>query len=488
MQNMKRLSDLLERIKPLKVVGSADREVEALSFDSREVGEGYCFFAVRGTQVDGHNFIAKATDAGASVVVCEQLPEALNERVSYVVVEDSTAAMADIAAAFYGNPSQQLTLVGVTGTNGKTTIATLLYDMFTAMGYRAGLISTVVYRIGAETLPSTHTTPDVIRLNAMLRRMVDAGCTHCFTEVSSHSVVQQRIRGLHFKGAAFTNLTHDHLDYHGTFAEYIKAKKGLFDGLAKGAFAVVNVDDRNGEVMLQNTRAKGYRYSLRAAADFKCKLMEMHFDGMLLQMDGNEVWVNFLGRFNASNLLAVYAVAVLLGEPREEVLRVLSVLHSVAGRFEPVRSASGKVAIVDYAHTPDALENVIDTIDEIRGEGNRLIVVCGCGGDRDATKRPEMGKIASERADVAIFTSDNPRTEDPEKILDDVVRGAVAGAQTLRITDRRQAIATAAMLAQTGDIILIAGKGHEDYQIIGREKIHFDDREEIRAAFEREQK
>jgi UDP-N-acetylmuramoyl-L-alanyl-D-glutamate--2,6-diaminopimelate ligase len=396
--------------------------------------------------------------------------------------------MADIAAAFYGNPSQQLTLVGVTGTNGKTTIATLLYDMFTAMGYRAGLISTVVYRIGAETLPSTHTTPDVIRLNAMLRRMVDAGCTHCFMEVSSHSVVQQRIRGLHFKGAAFTNLTHDHLDYHGTFAEYIKAKKGLFDGLAKDAFAVVNVDDRNGEVMLQNTRAKGYRYSLRAAADFKCKLMEMHFDGMLLQMDGNEVWVNFLGRFNASNLLAVYAVAVLLGEPREEVLRVLSVLHSVAGRFEPVRSASGKVAIVDYAHTPDALENVIDTIDEIRGECNRLIVVCGCGGDRDATKRPEMGKIASERADVAIFTSDNPRTEDPEKILDDVVRGAVAGAQTLRITDRRQAIATAAMLAQTGDIILIAGKGHEDYQIIGREKIHFDDREEIRAAFEREQK
>jgi UDP-N-acetylmuramoyl-L-alanyl-D-glutamate--2,6-diaminopimelate ligase len=485
---MKRLSDLLERIKPLKVVGSADREVEALSFDSREVGEGYCFFAVRGTQVDGHNFIAKATDAGASVVVCETLPEALNERVSYVVVEDSTAAMADIAAAFYGNPSQQLTLVGVTGTNGKTTIATLLYDMFTAMGYRAGLISTVVYRIGAETLPSTHTTPDVIRLNAMLRRMVDAGCTHCFMEVSSHSVVQQRIRGLHFKGAAFTNLTHDHLDYHGTFAEYIKAKKGLFDGLAKDAFAVVNVDDRNGEVMLQNTRAKGYRYSLRAAADFKCKLMEMHFDGMLLQMDGNEVWVNFLGRFNASNLLAVYAVAVLLGEPREEVLRVLSVLHSVAGRFEPVRSASGKVAIVDYAHTPDALENVIDTIDEIRGEGNRLIVVCGCGGDRDATKRPEMGKIASERADVAIFTSDNPRTEDPEKILDDVVRGAVAGAQTLRITDRRQAIATAAMLAQAGDIILIAGKGHEDYQIIGREKIHFDDREEIRAAFEREQK
>lgn len=483
---MKQLSYLLKDIKPLSVVGDEQREVRALCFDSREVGEGDCFFAVRGTQVDGHRFIAKAAEAGAGVVVCETLPESVAEGVCYVVVEDSAAAMADMAAAFYDNPSQALTLVGVTGTNGKTTIATLLYDMFSALGYRAGLISTVIYRVGERVIPSTHTTPDVIRLNAMLREMVDAGCSHCFMEVSSHSVVQQRIRGLRFRGAAFTNLTHDHLDYHGTFAEYIKAKKGLFDSLDKGAFAVVNADDRNGEVMLQNTRAKGYRYSLRSAADFKCKLMEMHFDGMLLQIDGSEVWVNFLGRFNASNLLAVYATALLLGEQREEVLRVLSILHSVAGRFEPVRSASGKTAIVDYAHTPDALENVIDTIDEIRGEGHRLIVVCGCGGDRDATKRPEMGKIASERADIAIFTSDNPRTENPEKILDDVEAGAVAGAQTLRISDRRQAIATAAMLAQEGDIILIAGKGHEDYQIIGTEKIHFDDREEIRAAFAKE--
>ena len=484
-----KLSELLRETQCTRMVLPKEEvDIQGINIDSRLVKQGDVFIAVRGTQTDGHQYIAAAEEKGAVAIVCEKTPDKLSPNVAYITFPNVQSVMGKLATTFYGNPSQKLRLVGVTGTNGKTTIATLLYDMFTAMGYRAGLISTVVYRIGAETLPSTHTTPDVIRLNAMLRRMVDAGCTHCFMEVSSHSVVQQRIRGLHFKGAAFTNLTHDHLDYHGTFAEYIKAKKGLFDGLAKDAFAVVNVDDRNGEVMLQNTRAKGYRYSLRAAADFKCKLMEMHFDGMLLQMDGNEVWVNFLGRFNASNLLAVYAVAVLLGEPREEVLRVLSVLHSVAGRFEPVRSASGKVAIVDYAHTPDALENVIDTIDEIRGEGNRLIVVCGCGGDRDATKRPEMGKIASERADVAIFTSDNPRTEDPEKILDDVVRGAVAGAQTLRITDRRQAIATAAMLAQAGDIILIAGKGHEDYQIIGREKIHFDDREEIRAAFEREQK
>lgn len=481
---MRDLRVLLEGVATQSVVGSMEREVSALCYDSRAVGCGDCFFALRGTQVDGHRFIAKAVEAGAGVVVCEELPAELSDKVSYVVVEDSTAAMADMAAAYYGNPSRELTLVGVTGTNGKTTIATLLYDMFNALGHKSGLISTVVYRIAEQVIPSTHTTPDVLRLNAMLREMVDAGCSHCFMEVSSHSVVQQRIRGLKFKGAIFTNLTHDHLDYHGTFAEYIKAKKGLFDSLEKDAFAVVNVDDRNGEVMLQNTAAARYRYSLRAAADFKCKLLEMHFDGMLLQIDGQELWVNFLGRFNASNLLAVYSAAVLLGEPCGEVLRVMSALRSVAGRFEPIRSAGGITAIVDYAHTPDALENVIDTIDDIRREGNRLIVVCGCGGDRDTSKRSEMGHIASERADVAIFTSDNPRTEDPEKILDQILEGVVAGAQTLRIADRRAAISTAVMLAQRDDIILIAGKGHEDYQIIGTEKIHFDDREEVAASFE----
>lgn len=481
---MKDLKSLLQGVDVKSIHGAQEATVGNLTYDSRSVGCGDCFFALRGTQVDGHRFIAGAVAAGASVIVCEQLPELCQEGVSYVVVEDSTAAMADIASAFYGNPSEELALVGVTGTNGKTTIATLLYDMFNAMGHPSGLISTVVYRIGERTIPSTHTTPDVIRLNQMLREMVDSGCSHCFMEVSSHSVVQQRIRGLKFHGAIFTNLTHDHLDYHGTFAEYIKAKKGLFDSLSKQAFAVVNVDDRNGEVMLQNTKAHSYRYSLRSAADFKCKLLEMHFDGMLLQIDGEELWVNFLGRFNASNLLAVYSAARLLGCEKGEVLRVMSMLRSVAGRFEPIRSANGITAIVDYAHTPDALENVIDTIDEIRREGNRLIVVCGCGGDRDATKRPEMGRIASDRADTVIFTSDNPRTEDPEKILDDVVAGAVAGCRMLRITDRSQAISTAAMLAQAGDIILIAGKGHEDYQIIGSEKIHFDDREQIRAAFE----
>ena len=372
--------------------------------------------------------------------------------------------------------------MGVTGTNGKTTVATLLYDMYRAMGYRAGLISTVVYRIDNREIPSTHTTPDSIRLNAMLREMVDCGCDYCFMEVSSHSLVQHRVRGLQFRGAIFTNLTHDHLDYHGTFAEYIKAKKLLFDNLDRRAFALVNIDDRNGEVMVQNSVAAVSRYSLRAMADFRCKILEMHFDGMLLKVDDQEVWVNFLGRFNAYNLLAVYGAALLLGAEQGEVLQALSVLHSVSGRFEPIRSEQGVTAIVDYAHTPDALENVISTINEIRSAGQKLIVVCGCGGDRDATKRPEMGRIASREADIAIFTSDNPRTEDPEAILDQIMQGVEAGSRSLRISDREQAIRTAVMMAQHGDIVLVAGKGHETYQIIGRERRHFDDREVLRKA------
>ena len=467
----------------MSFTAAGEVEITGLTYDSRKVEAGNCFFAVRGTQSDGHNFIPKAIEAGAAVIVCEQLPEQLNPAVSYVVVRDTNAAMADIAAAYYDNPSHELKLVGVTGTNGKTTVATLLYDLYRKMGYRAGLISTVVYRIDEREIPSTHTTPDAIRLNAMLREMVDAGCDYCFMEVSSHSVVQERVRGLKFRGAIFTNLTHDHLDYHGTFAEYIKAKKRLFDSLDKRAFALTNCDDRNGEVMVQNCRAEISRYSLRQMADFRCKILETHFDGMLLKIENNEVWVNFLGRFNASNLMAVYGAARLLGADEQELLQGLSTLHSVSGRFEPVRSEDGKVAIVDYAHTPDALENVISTINDIRGEGQRLIVVCGCGGDRDATKRPEMAAIASRDADIAILTSDNPRTEDPEKILDQMMQGVEAGAQVLRITDRRQAIRTAVMLARKGDIILVAGKGHEDYQIIGREKLHFDDREELRAAF-----
>ncbi|MBQ5725924.1 MAG: UDP-N-acetylmuramoyl-L-alanyl-D-glutamate--2,6-diaminopimelate ligase [Alistipes sp.] len=479
----KKLSEILSSVEVVKLIASHDVELTGLSYDSRAVKAGDCFFAVRGTQVDGHRYIASAVEAGAVAVVCEQLPEECHEGVSYIVVADSTQAMADMASAFYGHPSRHLTLVGVTGTNGKTTIATLLYDLYRRMGHRVGLISTVVYRIDERSIPSTHTTPDVLRLNAMLREMVDSGCDYCFMEVSSHSVVQERIRGLHFAGAIFTNLTHDHLDYHGSMAEYIKAKKRLFDSLPKTAFALVNADDRNGDVMLQNTRARGYRYSLRQMADFRCKVLEMLFDGMLLRMNSSEVWVNFLGRFNAYNLTAVAGAAILLGADEQEVLQHLSALHSVSGRFEPVRSDSGITAIVDYAHTPDALQNVIDTINDIRCEGQRLIVVCGCGGDRDSTKRSEMGRIASREADIAVFTSDNPRTEDPETILDQIVAGVEAGRQTLRITDRRQAIRTAVMLAKAGDILLVAGKGHEDYQIIGTEKLHFDDREELRAAF-----
>ena len=480
---MKQLSQILSAITPRAFTATADCEIRALQYDSRKVEAGDCFFAIRGTQSDGHDYIDKAIEQGAVAIVCEKMPEKVVDGVSYIEVEDSNAAMADIAAAFYDNPSRQLSLVGVTGTSGKTTIATLLYDLYRGMGYKVGLISTVVYRIGDREVDSTHTTPDTIRLNAMLREMVDIGCDYCFMEVSSHSVVQERIRGLKFRGAIFTNLTHDHLDYHGTFAEYIKAKKRLFDSLDKRAFALTNCDDRNGEVMVQNCRAQVSRYSLRQMADFRCKILETHFDGMLLKIENNEVWVNFLGRFNASNLMAVYGAARLLGAEEQELLQGLSTLHSVSGRFEPVRSEDGKVAIVDYAHTPDALENVISTINDIRGEGQRLIVVCGCGGDRDASKRPEMAAIASREADIAILTSDNPRTEDPEKILDQMMEGVDSSAQVLRITDRRQAIRTAVMLARKGDIILVAGKGHENYQIIGREKLHFDDREELRAAF-----
>ncbi len=479
----RKLSEIFAATEVIKLITACNSEIGGLVYDSRAVKSGDCFFAVRGTQADGHKYIAAAIERGATAIVCEELPETLVEGVSYAVVADTTKSMADIAAAYYGNPSRKIKLVGVTGTNGKTTIATLLYDLYRRMGYRVGLISTVVYRIHEREIASTHTTPDTIRLNAMLHEMVEEGCEYCFMEVSSHSVVQERIRGLHFTGAIFTNLTHDHLDYHGSMAEYIKAKKRLFDALPKSAFALTNADDRNGEVMLQNTRAKCYRYSLRQMADFRCKILEMLFDGMLLRLGGNEVWVNFLGRFNAYNLTAVAGAAILLGAEEQEVLQHLSALHSVSGRFEPIRSESGVTAIVDYAHTPDALQNVIDTINDIRCEGQRLIVVCGCGGDRDSTKRSAMGRIASCEADIAIFTSDNPRTEDPEKILDEIMAGVKAGAQTLRITDRRQAIRTAVMLAKAGDILLVAGKGHEDYQIIGTEKVHFDDKEELRDAF-----
>lgn len=480
---MKKLSEILSSVAVTSFTASEDHTIENLTFDSREVQRGSCFFAVRGTQSDGHDYIPSAVGAGAVAVVCERLPEQLHDGVSYIVVEDSRVAMAAMAAAFYDNPSHELRLVGVTGTNGKTTVATLLCDLYRAMGYRAGLISTVVYRIDRREVPSTHTTPDAIRLNAMLREMVDAGCDYCFMEVSSHAVVQERVGGLKFAGVAFTNLSHDHLDYHGTFAEYIKAKKRLFDTLPKSTFAVVNIDDRNGEVMVQNTRARVSRYSLRLLADYHCRVVEMLFDGMQLRIAGEDMWVGMIGRFNAYNLLCIYAVAMELGSPSDEVLRAMSMLRSVSGRFEPMRSEWGATAIVDYAHTPDALENVIATINDIRTPLQRLIVVCGCGGDRDRSKRPEMGRIASREADVAIFTSDNPRSEDPEQILSQMMEGVEAGRQVLRIGDRREAIRAAVMMANAGDIILVAGKGHETYQIVGGERLHFDDREELQSAF-----
>ena len=481
---MKRLSEILRQTPVREVLGDGERPVGGLTYDSRAVKPGDCFFAVRGTQADGHAFIPAAVAAGAAAVVCEQLPADPAPGVTYVAVPDSAGAMADLAAAFYDYPSRELKLVGITGTNGKTTTATLLYDLVRALGYKAGLISTVVYRIEGREVEATHTTPDSIRLNALMREMADAGCEFCFMECSSHAIVQERTRGLSFAGGIFSNITHDHLDYHKTFAEYIRAKKRFFDMLPAGSFALTNLDDRNGRVMVQNTAAAVHTYSLRGMADFRCRIVETHLDGMLLRIDGQEVWVGLLGRFNAYNLLAVYGTAVLLGLDRSEVLRVLSTLRPVNGRFEIVRAANGTTAVVDYAHTPDALENVLRTIEEIRTPQQQLLVVCGCGGDRDRTKRPEMAQIAVQYASTAIFTSDNPRHESPEAIHDEMVAGLDPGTRYLRIADRAEAIRTAVMLSHPGDVILVAGKGHETYQIIGDVKHHFDDREEVRRAFE----
>ena len=480
------LSELLRGVTYKKLVGNDKIDVAGLTYDSRTVGEGYCFFAVAGTAVDGHNFIGKALEAGAKAVICQHIPAEVAEcDCTFVVVDDTNNAMGTIASNYYGNPSHELKVVGVTGTNGKTTIATLLYDLVQSMGYKAGLISTVVYKVGAKEIISTHTTPDAIRLNAMMREMVDAGCEYCFMECSSHAIVQQRIGGLRFVGGLFTNITHEHLDYHKTFAEYIRAKKSFFDALPKSAFALVNADDRNGEVMLQNTKASRHTLSLQRMADFRAKVIEMMAEGMELRIDNKEVWVQFLGRFNAYNLLTVYGAAILLGFEKEEVLAHLSMLRPVSGRFETVVAKDGTTAVVDFAHTPDALENIINTIDELRTDGQRLIVVCGCGGDRDKTKRPVMGGMAAKRADVAIFTSDNPRTEDPEQILREMEEGVEKCDRYLKISDRHEAIKTAVMLAEPRDIILLAGKGHEDYQIIGTEKQPFNDKAVVKEWFEK---
>lgn len=477
------LDKLLQGVEVRSLVGDGTVAVGRLEFDSRKVAPGTLFFATRGTQADGHAYIPAAVAAGAAAVVCEELPAERPAGVTFVQVPDSTVALGQVASAFYGHPSRRLKLVGVTGTNGKTTTATLLYRMFRKLGYKAGLISTVVYCVDDREIPSTHTTPDSIRLNGMMAEMVEAGCDYCFMEVSSHSLVQHRTAGLTFVGGIFSNITHDHLDYHKTFAEYIRAKKLFFDRLPAGAFALTNTDDRNGMVMVQNTKATVKTYALQSFADFRCRIVETLLDGMLLNLDGSEVWVKFLGRFNAYNLTSVYATALLLGARRDEVLRILSDLTSVDGRFEPIHSKEGITAIVDYAHTPDALQNVIGTINEIRKKDQKLYVVVGCGGNRDATKRPEMAKIAVDGSDMAVLTSDNPRLEKPGAIIEQMKSGLEPGARYLAITDRREAIKAAVALARPGDIILVAGKGHETYQDVGGVKHHFDDREEVRAAF-----
>lgn len=461
------------------------QEITSLTFDSREAKISSLFFAIRGSVVDGHNYIEKAVANGCSCVVCETLPAQPNERVTYIVVEDSSKALAALSSTFYDNPSQKLKLVGVTGTNGKTTIATLLYNLFKNLGYKVGLISTVTYKIDEKEIKSTHTTPDVIRLNKYFAEMVEAGCTHCFMEVSSHSIVQNRVLGLDFDGAIFTNITHDHLDYHGTFSEYIKAKKMLFDNLKKSAFSVYNGDDRNGEVIVQNSKSQKYSFGLKGISDFKCKVIESHFEGTLLEINGIELWSRLIGRFNAANMTCVYAAATLLGEAKERVATAASMLVTVDGRFDYIRSEGGVTAIIDYAHTPDALQNVLMTINDIKRATQKVICVVGCGGDRDKTKRPEMGAIAVKNADHTIFTSDNPRSEEPEAILMDIEAGVTEKYQLsyMKITDRREAIKSAVIMAKSGDIILIAGKGHETYQEIKGVRNHFSDKEEIKKLF-----
>lgn len=481
-----KLTTILESINVLKTVGNADKDITGINIDSRKIEAGHIFVAMRGTQVDGHKFIPKAVELGATAVICEEIPAETSADVCYVQVENCESAVGPAATIFYGDPSRKLKLVGVTGTNGKTTIATLLYNMFRKMGHKCGLLSTVCNYIEDEAIPASHTTPDPIELNKLLAQMVEAGCEYAFMECSSHAIQQQRIGGLEFAGALFTNLTRDHLDYHGTFENYRDAKKLFFDNLSKNAFAITNADDKNGMVMTQNTKATVKTYSTRSMADYKARILECHFEGMLLEIDGREVAVQFIGKFNVSNLLAVYGAAVMLGKQPEEVLVVLSTLKSVAGRLEPIRSDKGVTAIVDYAHTPDAIENVLNAIHEVLNGKGSIITLCGCGGNRDKGKRPLMAQEAVRQSDKVILTSDNPRHEEPEAILDDMQAGLTPEdmKKVLRITDRRQAIRTAVMIANPGDVILIAGKGHEDYQIIGDVKHHFDDREEVRKAFE----
>ena len=480
-----KLNQLVSGLDIIEVKGDMEREISGVQIDSRQVDKNYLFVAVRGTAADGHNYIGKAIEKGASAVLCEEIPADADESVTYVKVANTEQTTGSVATAFYGNPTSKLKLVGVTGTNGKTTIATVLYEMFRRMGHKAGLLSTVANYIDGEMIPTEHTTPDPITLNALLAKMVEAGCEYAFMEVSSHSIVQNRIGGLNFAGGLFTNITRDHLDYHKTFDNYIKAKKLFFDNLPATAFAITNADDKNGMVMVQNTKAQVKTYSVQSPADFKAKIVECHFEGMYLEINGREVGVQFIGKFNVSNLLAVYGAAVMLGKDPHEVLVALSAMHPVNGRFEALRSPSGYTAIVDYAHTPDALENVLNAIHGVLEGKGEVITVCGAGGNRDKGKRPLMAREAVKQSDRVIITSDNPRFEEPQDIINDMLAGLTEEdmKKVIAIVDRRQAIKTACMMAKPGDVILIAGKGHEDYQDVKGVKHHFDDKEEVRACF-----
>jgi UDP-N-acetylmuramoyl-L-alanyl-D-glutamate--2,6-diaminopimelate ligase len=484
---MKSLADILHSVTTTNVVGSTNVEVSQLQIDSRKVTKGDCFIAIKGTTSDGHAFIDKCIEQGASAIVCEGLPQTLSPNVTYVVVENSSKAVGILAGNFYGNPSAKMKVLGVTGTNGKTSVATLLFRMFRQLQYNVGLLSTVQNQINEEIIPSTHTTPDAINLNRLMKQMADAGCEYCFMEVSSHAIDQNRIEGLKFVGAIFTNITHDHLDYHKTFDNYIKAKKKFFDGLTAQSFALTNVDDRNGNVMLQNTKAKKHSYALKTPADFKTKIIENNITGLQLDLDGVELHTRLIGEFNAYNLTAVYATARLLGIEKQTCLTILSSLTPPEGRFDQVVSTNDKVTgIVDYAHTPDALKNVLQTIQSVRNGNEHVITIVGCGGDRDAAKRPVMAEIACRYSSQVILTSDNPRSEDPNEILRQMNEGVPVTdkRKVLTIADRREAIRTAVTLANKNDIILLAGKGHEKYQEVNGVKTHFDDKEELITAFE----
>ena len=481
-----RLKELLKNIKPTQIVGDENIDITGVNIDSRKIKPGHLFVAMKGTQVDGHQFIPKALDLGAVAILCEDLPEEQKEGVTYIQVASTEDTVGKVATAFYGNPTEKLKLVGVTGTNGKTTIATLLYNMFRKLGYKCGLLSTVCNYIEGEAIPADHTTPDPIELNALLSKMVEAGCQYAFMECSSHAIHQKRIGGLKFAGGIFTNLTRDHMDYHKTVENYRDAKKAFFDGLPKSAFAITNADDKNGMVMVQNCKAQIKTYSTRSMADFRARILECHFEGMYLEIDGHEVGVQFIGKFNVSNLLAVYGTAIMLGQKPEDILVVLSTLKSVSGRLEPIHSPEGYTAIVDYAHTPDALENVLKAIHEVLNGKGKVITVCGAGGNRDKGKRPLMAQEAVKQSDKVIITSDNPRFEEPQDIINDMLAGLDKQQmkKVVSIVDRKEAIRTACMMAEKGDVILIAGKGHEDYQEIKGVKHHFDDKEVVKEIFQ----